>query len=205
MNQKGITMKKHIIQLLIISCALGISYELVAANNNQQTDSVKITAKSFSCIRDLTKVRGLYIGNLSGNIEETLAVANSNDGGRYPKGSVIQLVPTEVMVKRSKGFNLATNDWEFFELTVSKEGSKIDKRGFSDVVNRFGGNCFSCHVKAEPKWDLVCEANHGCEPLPLTKDMISVIQKTDPRCSSNEPLSENEMKAAAQLRKMMGG
>jgi hypothetical protein len=27
-----------------------------------------------------------------------------------------QLVPTEVMVQREKGFNAATRDWELFEL-----------------------------------------------------------------------------------------
>jgi hypothetical protein len=39
------------------------------------------------------------------------------------------------MVKRDKGFNAATRDWEFFELDVSKDGTQIRKRGFADVVN----------------------------------------------------------------------
>jgi hypothetical protein len=71
------------------------------------------------------------------------------------------------MVKRDKGFNAATHDWEFFELDVSKDGTQIRKRGTVDVVNRFGGNCFSCHVPAAAQWDLVCETGHGCAPLPV--------------------------------------
>ena len=153
----------------------------------------------------MNRVRNLYVSNLLGNDKATIAVAESKDGGEYPVGSVVQLVPTEVMVKRKKGFNVATKDWEFFELTVSKEGSKIDKRGFADVVNRFGGNCFACHIKAEPKWDLICETGHGCDPIPLTADMISVIQKTDPRCKTNETLNAKEIEAAGILKKMMGG
>jgi len=38
------------------------------------------------------------------------------------------------MVKRDKGFNVVTHDWEFFELDVSKNGTQIRKRGFTDVV-----------------------------------------------------------------------
>ena len=53
------------------------------------------------------------------------------------------------MVKRDKGFNPATHDWEFFELDVSKDGTQIGKRGFADVVNRFGGNCDNPPVSAQ--------------------------------------------------------
>jgi len=35
--------------------------------------------------------------------------------------------------------------------------------------------------------------------------MISVIQKTDPRCKTNEPLNVKEIEAAGILKKMMGG
>ena len=45
--------------------------------------------------------------------------ANNPDGGVYPVGTVIQLVPQEAMVKRAAGFDPATNDWEFFSLDVS--------------------------------------------------------------------------------------
>jgi hypothetical protein len=150
-----------------------------------------ITATTFDCIRDMTPVRHFYVDNLNGDIEATVAVANSPEGGAYPEGSVVQLVPGEAMIKRSAGFSPATNDWEFFELDVSPEGTAIRKRGFADVVNRFGGNCFACHVKAEAKWDLICDNNHGCDPIPLTRSVIATIQKTDPRCDA-VPLTDED-------------
>jgi hypothetical protein len=52
------------------------------------------------------------------------------------------------MVKRRKGFNRATRDWEFFFLTTTPQGTAIVTRGTTTVVNRFGGNCASCHLAA---------------------------------------------------------
>lgn len=165
---------------------------------NAEPPADTITADTFGCIREMTPVRGFYVDNLQGNLEGTLAVANSPTGGTYPPGSVVQLVPTEVMVKREAGFNPATKDWEFFELDVSPEGSVIRARGFADVVNRFGGNCFACHVKARPEWDMICEQDHGCDPIPLTPVMTRAIQKTDPRCEPTE-LTEEETAALQAL------
>ncbi|MCB1683563.1 MAG: hypothetical protein R3E82_15490 [Pseudomonadales bacterium] len=167
-------------------------------------DTQSIDADTFQCIRDMTPVRGFYVDNLDGNLEGTLAVANSSTGGIYPPGSLVQLVPTEVMVKRESGFNAATKDWEFFELDVSAEGSSIRARGFAEVVNRFGGNCFACHAQARPEWDMICEQDHGCDPIPLTPVVIRAIQKTDPRC---EPMALEAEEAAAleALRASMGG
>lgn len=150
-----------------------------------------VTADTFECLTRMTQVDHFYVDNLNGDLEATLAVAQSPDGGPYPEGSVVQLVPTEAMVKREAGFNPATNDWEFFELDVSPEGTEIRKRGFAEVVNRFGGNCFACHVKAEPQWDLICDNDHGCDPIPLNRSVIATIQKTDPRCEP-VPLTEED-------------
>ena len=123
-------------------------------------------------------------------------------GAVYPPGSVIQLIPTEAMVKHDKGFNAATHDWEFFDLDVSKDGTQIRKRGTVDVVNRFGGNCFGCHSAAHPQWDLVCETDHGCAPLPVTRAMIGALQRTDPRCD-NPPISPEDAEALKQLEKVL--
>jgi len=111
-------------------------------------NAIDIDAKSFRCITKMTPVRQFYVDNLQGNLDATLAAANSPTGAVYPPGSVIQLIPGEAMVKQDKGFNAATHDWEFFELDVSKDGTQIRKRGAADVVNRFGGNCFGCHSAA---------------------------------------------------------
>lgn len=147
---------------------------------------VQVTAESFRCIRDMTPVRGFFVDNLLGHLDDTLAVARSPTGGTYPPGSVVQLFPNEVMVKREAGFSPVTRDWEFFELDVSEQGTTIRKRGFADVKNRFGGNCFACHVQAKPEWDLVCEQDHGCEKLPVSRYAIRALQNADPRCDNRD-------------------
>ena len=159
--------------------------------------SVPLSDKSFKCITQMTHVRHFYVDNLAGNLKGTVKVAEAATG-TYPVGSVLQLVPGEVMVKREKGFNAATRDWEFFELNVTPEGSTIRTRGIQDVNNRFGGNCFNCHVKARPEFDLVCDVNHGCDPIPITRAMSAALQHTDPRCK-NPPVSAEDAAALAQL------
>src|SRR5262245_1412796 len=99
-----------------------------------------IDANSFRCITKMTPVRQFYVDNLRGELDATLAAANSAKGAIYPAGSVLQLIPTEVMVKRSSGFDATTHDWEFFFLEVSKDGARINNRGTTDVVNQLGGN-----------------------------------------------------------------
>lgn len=145
------------------------------------TVTVTVDGDTFVNINDLTPVRGFFVGNLLGEIDATLAVAESPNGGVYPVGSLIQLVPTEAMVKREAGFSPSTGDWEFFELQVTAEGTSIRVRGGDEVVNQFGGSCASCHAKAAPRWDHVCEQDHGCDPLPLSRDLITTIQQADPR------------------------
>lgn len=147
---------------------------------------VAVTAASFRCLTDMTAVRGFFVDNLAGNLAGTLAVARNPQGGDYPPGSVVQLVPTEVMVKREPGFSPVTRDWEFFELDVDKAGSRIRKRGFAEVNNRFDKNCFACHAAAKPQYDLVCEQTHGCEELPIPRYVIRSLQMTDPRCKVRE-------------------
>lgn len=90
--------------------------EVLVDDSDIGEKAVEVTDKDFSCIRDMEQVRGMYLGNLLGNIDATLAVANSKEGGVYPPGTVVQIVPTEAMVKREAGFNAATNDWEFLFL-----------------------------------------------------------------------------------------
>lgn len=141
-----------------------------------------MSAEDFVCIRDGEKVRKFYVTNPLGFLDEALAVANSSEGGVYPVGTVLQLVPLEAMVKRRVGFSPETNDWEFFSLDVSEGETTILARGSADVVNAFGGNCLGCHSLAAPQWDLVCEDTHGCDPLPLSAEVIENIQNADSRC-----------------------
>ena len=201
----------------IISTVLFIGFTSLSVNaettqiGDQETDDTKsavtttvvnIDEESFSCIRDMTPVRHFYVDNLLGDIEGTLAVANAPEGAVYPAGSVVQLVPTEVMVKRESGTFPATGDWEFFELEVNEEGSKIAKRGFVDVVNRFDGNCFTCHVPAREKWDFICESGRGCDPIPIDHKMTGALQRSDPRCGEAEP-EDGDWMALFKLKSMV--
>ncbi|MEQ9504750.1 MAG: hypothetical protein RLO80_00665 [Hyphomonas sp.] len=157
------------------------------------------TATDFKCIRDMHPVRGFFVDNLLGNLDGTITAAETETGAVYPAGSVVQLVPGEVMVKREPGYNAATKDWEFFELDVSAAGQTIRVRGADDVVNQFGGNCLECHEKAKPEFDLICEQTHGCDPIPLTPVMVKAIQNTDPRCPPVENLPADQLEALAML------
>lgn len=71
----------------------------------------------------------------------------SKDHAIFPAGSIIvreRLARSEtaspdllaVMIKRPKGFNRKSNDWDF--LVVSGDGKKIDKQVKS-------GECVKCH------------------------------------------------------------
>jgi hypothetical protein len=165
----------------------------------ENTENLVITDSDFSCMLDMEPVRGFYVDNLiAGKLPETLAVAKA-EKGEYPAGSVIQLVPSEVMVKHPKGHSPATKDWEFFELKVSAAGSEIGKRGFVDVVNRFGGNCLGCHAKAKPEFDMICETGHGCDPIPLTPQITALLQKTDSRCGGRYTPSAQEVEILKAL------
>jgi len=178
-----------------IATALGIGVAvLLSVGLGRAAGPDVIDATSFRCITSMTPVRQFYLDNLRGDLAGTLAAANSPTGGVYPPGSVVQLIPGEAMVKRGRGFNAATRDWEFFELDVSKDGTQIRKRGFADIVNRF--------IAARPEWDLVCENDHGCAPIPVTRPMIGALQRTDPRCNNPGP-SPEDAEALRQLQKLL--
>lgn len=161
-------------------------------------EPLKVDDSSFKCITDMKPVRHFYVDNMLGNVAETVAVAEKGSGD-YPVGSVLQLVPNEVMIKHPKGSSPATRDWEFFFIDVSEQGAKIYKRGFAEVSNRFGGNCFACHVKAKPEFDFVCEQGQGCDAVPFTRPMFGALQRTDPRCKNNPKLSPEDVKALLDL------
>lgn len=196
-------MKKITKLIAVLLLPFFVVVSQVSANPNTSDTSTKINEQTFSCINNMQKVRGFFVDNLNKNaLSQTVKVAKAGSG-EYPAGSVVQLVPTEVMVKHPKGTSPKTNDWEFIELAVSANGSKFTARGFEDVKNRFGGNCLDCHKKARPEFDIICEHGHGCDPIPLTKEMLTVIQKTDPRCEEKQPLSEQELVLLKQLQQML--
>ncbi|HGG57646.1 MAG TPA: hypothetical protein ENK31_07615, partial [Nannocystis exedens] len=87
-------------------------------------------ADDFVCILDWAQVRNFRIHNFLDHLDEAIAVAESADGGDYPVGTIIQLIPGEAMIKRGAGISPETGDWEFFELKPSASGTEIGVRGF---------------------------------------------------------------------------
>ena len=138
--------------LLVLPATMCLLVAAAQAADNASEPKVKVDDNSFKCITDMTPIRHFYVDNLLGNVEATAAVAKAGKGD-YPEGSVLQLMPNEVMIKQQKGFNPETHDWEFFFIDVDKNGSKIFTRGFAEVNNRLGSNCFACHSQALPEFD----------------------------------------------------
>ena len=176
---------------IVVGCAKaqheGAQLTTTSSTTTAPPEDFVADAGDFVRLQDMTPVRGYFISNPAGHLKQALAVANSKSGGTYPVGTIIQLVPQEAMVKRAPGFSPATKDWEFFELDASATGTKIHKRGGDEVVNRFGGSCADCHAAAKPQFDFICEDTHGCEPLPISDEVIAGIQKADPRPPASEP------------------
>lgn len=165
---------------LVTVLSSGISAAQPPSRRRPPTDLVMQDA-DFQNLATMTRVRGFFVDNRLGHLAQALKVANSPAGAHYPVGTILQLVPQEAMVKRRKGFSAATHDWEFFSLQTTSAGTHILTRGTTQVVNRFGGQCASCHLAAESRFDLVCEHDHGCAPLPVGDDVIAAIQRADPR------------------------
>ncbi|MFT7621891.1 MAG: hypothetical protein ACI9WU_001056 [Myxococcota bacterium] len=118
------------------------------------------------------RINAYRITNRLGHLDQALAVARNPEGGTFPVGTIIQLVPFEAMVKRKAGFSPTTNDWEFCALDVDATGARVSARGTTKVVNQFGGVCFTCRAKADPKYDFVCGDGHGCDPLPISPRIV---------------------------------
>jgi hypothetical protein len=176
--------------VVFVACGAGSSSGNIAAQSSSLpstspitvvVEDAKLSAADFTNINQMTRVGDHFVANARGHLAQALAVAHATKGGRYPVGTIIQLVPQEAMVKRAPGYSPSTNDWEFFSLDVSASGTRILSRGGAEVLNRFGGSCASCHSAAASQFDLVCGTTHGCAPLPIGPDVIASLQRADPR------------------------
>ena len=142
---------------------------------------IALSEADFPCMGDLVAVRNFRVGNVLGDVDSSVAVAEGEAPLPYPTGTLLQLVPFEAMVKREPGFSETSADWEFFFFDLNRRGVEIRMRGDSGVVNQFGGDCLSCHNAARD-FDFVCEQDHGCDPLPITEEALQLFLDTDPRC-----------------------
>jgi len=144
------------------------------------------TPNDFRCITDGKPVPGkhFYIWNKSRRLlRKAVRISKKGkEGLHYPVGTVLQLLPAEAMVKRAKGFNPEGDDWEFFQIKASADGSTIVSRGKAEVKNVIG-SCQGCHMQVAPTHDAVCEFVIGARGIGLTDAQISAIQAADPRCT----------------------
>jgi hypothetical protein len=83
------------------SIAVLLATTSALAADQSAEPKVKVSHDTFKCITDMTPVRHFYVDNLLGNLQGTVAVAEKGSGD-YPAGSVVQLVPTEVMINSRK-------------------------------------------------------------------------------------------------------
>ena len=167
-----------ILSLIVFSSLIiGQSY---SADNSKKLD---VSESAFKCISELAASGRFFVDNVLGNLDATLAIANSSSGGNYPPGSLLTLVPNEAMINHQQGWNSATNDWEFFMLDISEEGTSISVRGGAEVASP-SGSCFGCHQLARSEWDLVCGVDHGCAPIQFNLEQIRAAQVMDPRCTN---------------------
>ena len=170
--------KSQLKTLSVIVFSSPIISQSYSADDNKKVDILEST---FKCLSALAASGRFFVDNILGNLDATLSVANSSSGGNYPPGSLLTLVPDEAMIKHQEGWNPATNDWEFFLLGLSAEGTSILARGGAEVASP-SGSCFGCHQLARSEWDLVCGVDHGCAPIAFTLEQIRNAQAMDPRC-----------------------
>ena len=178
-------MKDKTLKILHGIIAVIVFSSLIISQSYSADDSKKlaVSESAFKCLSVLAASGRFFVDNILGDLDATLAVANSKSGGNYPPGSLLTLVPNEAMIKHQQGWNPATNDWEFFLLDLSEEGTSILTRGGAEVASP-SGSCFGCHQLARSEWDLVCGVDHGCAPIAFTLEQIRSAQAMDPRCTN---------------------
>ena len=139
----------------------------------------------FRCLLDGKKVDGktfVLFNRNRGRLQKALHLARKGKPGKqYPVGTIVQLFPFEAMVKRGGGFNPGGDGWEFFQLSVTPNGTQTVSRGGAEVANVVG-SCQNCHQNFASQYDLICEFVIGSSGLGLTDDQVRSLQAADPRC-----------------------
>src|ERR1700761_3539479 len=125
--------------ILLLLC----SYSVVTLS----ADDLAITEKSFGCLLNLPKVRNTRIQNPDPEkLKEAIRIfRDSVPATDYPKGTILQLIPTEAMVKRDRAAFPNSNGWEFFALKVTADGTTILDRGDKVLNTSLKKPCLDCH------------------------------------------------------------
>jgi hypothetical protein len=180
-------MESHHFALVLVLGSLLVCAGCGEPDTEAPAEDFEAAATDFECLQNWTQVGVFRITNRMGHLDEALDLARDQEiGKQFPVGTILQIFPTEAMVKRGPDFDPPNHNWEYFELDVSAVGSTIRRRGRDDVINRFGFQCFGCHQAAQD-FDFICGHSHGCDELPISDDFILLIQQIDPRCPTPTP------------------
>ena len=114
---------------------------------------IEMTAADFPNIQTMTKVDSYFVANKLGHQSAALAVARSPKGGKFPVGTLVQLVPQEAMAPA--GFNPATHDWVLFFLNVSPAGTQITLAPTRSSTGKLGKELRIVVLAAAPKRDMI--------------------------------------------------
>jgi hypothetical protein len=171
-------------RLLVVVMALSVALPALAGRRKPFV----ATETDFTCIRDWPKVGTLRVFHAKKR-KLRKAVRTLEKGKprrKLPKGTILQLIPFEAMVKAKGGFNKDGGGWEFFALSVSADGTEILQRTSLETPDAPVGNplgsCQGCHASAAD-FDFVCGNGRGVCPGNAFPEAISrVLQETDPRC-----------------------
>jgi hypothetical protein len=168
--------------LLALPLAISCGRPPVSAGDfTTDGEDARLEAADFGCLSGLERVGRVTVRNVLGHQEEALSAARGS--GVYPVGTVLQLAPSEAMVKRGAGFSPETGDWEFFILDERRGETTIVDRGTTEPRN-IAGSCAGCHAPAAASGhDWVCMSDHGCEPLPgIALKLADRALRKDSRC-----------------------
>jgi hypothetical protein len=144
--------------------------------------------RDFKCLLKGKKPEGkdFYVFNRNrAKLRKAVAMSQTGElpGKGYPVGTILQVLPSEAMIKRRRGFNPEGNDWEFVRLMPMTDGSsQIRADGKGEVANALG-SCQGCHKALAQRYDLVCGFVVGASGLGLTEEQLANIQASDPRCT----------------------
>ena len=117
---------------LVLTLALATALYVGCSDDRQASpdttaapaEDFEATAADFRNLHAMTPVRGFFVDNRRGHLDEALAIARADEGGEYPVGTILQLVPQEAMVKRRDGWNPATNDWSSSSSTWARRARR---------------------------------------------------------------------------------
>jgi hypothetical protein len=137
-------------------------------------------AEDFGCLTDWTGVRGFFLTNLHGQIDEAVAVAEAGFLSAVPAGTIVQLIPTEAMVKLAPGALPETGDWEYLLLATGRGQTTIEQRGGAEVSNP-AGTCYGCHLGALSR-DYICEDSGLCSAGNVPRSVVERLVANDTRC-----------------------